>query len=196
MPTPDGMKFFLNWAKERTDEMEAALASIEGKSRQLTEPARADAGRLVAGLRAQRDAFRDAVAEQARDGEAAWERASTELESKWGSFEKDVAKYFETFGKQVEEQQATFQMLAAAQMKAWREVANTMQQATREFAADRRKDIDAAAARIKTDAAAAEAKLEKLSAIGAAPWPTLNSALAETRAAFDRANQVARSMLR
>jgi hypothetical protein len=196
MPAPDGVHFFLNWAKERTDEMDATLASLEGKSRELEAASRADADRLITGLRAQRDAFRDAVEKQAPAGDGAWTHAATELETQWAKFENDVGRYFENFGKQVEQQQATFQMLAAAQMKAWRGVADTMQQATREFAAERRGDIEAAALRIKTDAAAAEAKLGKLSRTGAEPWSALTAALAETRAAFDRANQAARSVLR
>ena len=196
MPTPDAVQFFLNWAKERTDEMDATLASLESKTRELEATTRADANRSIEALRAQRDAFREAVAKQAQAGEAAWTRAAKDLEAQWADFENDVGQYFENSGKQVEQQQATFRMLAAAQMKAWRGVADTMQQATGEFATERRRDIEAAAARIKTDAAAAEAKLEKLSETPAQPWPTLTAALAETRAAFDRANQAARSALR
>jgi chromosome segregation ATPase len=189
------MRFFLAWARERIDEMDATLASFESKLRELEDTTRAEADRSIDALRAQRGAFRDAVAKQARAGEAAWTRAK-DLESQWAGFETDVGRYFEKFGKQVEQQQATFQMLAAAQMKAWREVADTMQQATREVAGDRRGDIEAAAARIKADAAAAQAKLEKVPRTGFEPWSTFTTALAETRAAFDRANQAARSALK
>lgn len=194
MPRPNGVQFFLNWARERTDEMDVTLASLESKSRELETTARADANRFIARLRAQRDAFLNAAGKQAQAGEVTWTRAATELEAQWAAFENDVGRYFENFGKHVEQQrEATFRMLAAVQMKAWREVADTMQQATREFAAERRPDIEAVVARIKTDAAAAQAKLEKLSEAPAQPWPTLTAALAETRAAFDRANQAART---
>jgi hypothetical protein len=195
MPTPDAVQFFLTWARERTEEMDAALASLEGKSREPEATSRAEANRSIEALRAQRDSFRDAVAKQVQAGDAAWARAAKKLETRWADFEKDVGRYFENFGKQAEPQ-ATFQMLAAAQMKAWREVADTMQQATREFATGGRGDIEAAAARIKADAAAAQAKLENVPLAGAEPWSTFTAALAETRAAFDRANRAARSALR
>ena len=42
-----------------------------------------------------------------------------------------------------------------------------------------------------TDAAAADEKLQKLSHAGKESWSALMGALAETRAAFDRANQAA-----
>jgi hypothetical protein len=32
MPAPTSTHFFLNWAKERIDEMDAALTSLEGKA--------------------------------------------------------------------------------------------------------------------------------------------------------------------
>jgi hypothetical protein len=46
---------------------------------------------------------------------------------------------------------------------------------------------------MRAEAAAAEEKLQKLAKAGAEPWSALNTALAETRAAFDRANQIAQS---
>jgi len=189
MAASDSMRFFTSWAKERTDEMDAILASLEGKSSGLQAASRAEADRFITGLRAKRDAFRDSVEKQVQAGGAAWTLATTELETAWAGFEREVGKYFENFAKQVEQQQATFQMLAAAQLKAWRAIADTMQAATRDFAAERRSDVEATAARIKTDAAVAEEKLQKLSQAGAEPWSTLTAALAETRAAFDRANQ-------
>jgi hypothetical protein len=82
--------------------------------------------------------------------------------------------------------------LVAAQLKAWREVADKVQIAAGEFAAERRGEIDASVARMKADAAAAEEKLQKLARAGTESWSALNAALAETRAAFDRANQTAR----
>ena len=44
---------------------------------------------------------------------------------------------------------------------------------------------------MKDDADAAQAKLDKLSRAGTESWSALNTALGETRAAFDRANQTA-----
>jgi hypothetical protein len=52
-------------------------------------------------------------------------------------------------------------------------------------------DIDAALRRMKADASEAEANLQKLTHAGTESWAALTGALAESRAAFDRANQSA-----
>jgi hypothetical protein len=44
---------------------------------------------------------------------------------------------------------------------------------------------------MNTDATAAEEKLQKLNQAGSQSWSALMTALTETRAAFDRANQAA-----
>ncbi len=103
----------------------------------------------------------------------------------------EVKKYVESFGNQIEQQQAIFKLQSAAQLKAWREAANKLNSSAKEFAAERRGEIDAAVKRMNTDATAAEEKLQKLNQAGSQSWSALMAALTETRAAFDRANQVA-----
>jgi len=191
MPAPGSMQFFLNWAKERTDEMDATLASLENRAGEAQARAQSEARQFVANLRSKRDAFRDAVEKQALAGEAEWERAKAQLEADWTAFENQASKYFEKFGEQMWQQQPAFQSLANAQIKAWRDAADKLQGAASQFAAERRSAIEASVSRMKADAATAEERLQKMAQTGAQPWATLNAALAETRAAFDRANQTA-----
>jgi hypothetical protein len=186
------MHFFLNWAKERIDEMDATLASLESKAGEVQADSRVKANQFITNLRKQRDTFRETVEKQAEAGEAAWARTKTQLEAEWNGFEDEVTKYIEAFGRQVGQQQATFQGLVAAQLKAWREMTDKIQAATGEFAAGHRNEIDASVTRMKAEAAAAEEKLQKLARAGTESWSALSAALAETRAVFDRANQAAR----
>lgn len=65
-----------------------------------------------------------------------------------------------------------------------------------DFAPARRTEADAAVTRIKAEAAAAEEKLKNLARTGSTAWPALNAGLVETRAAFDRANQMAWNMFK
>ena len=58
-------------------------------------------------------------------------------------------------------------------------------------ASARRVDIDAAVKQMKADASEAEARLQKLKQAGSESWTALAGALAESRKAFDRANQAA-----
>jgi len=133
---------------------------------------------------------------QSGANEAALIQAKTRLEADWRSFEADVKKYVESFGEQIGYQQTIFKRQADAQLKAWREAADKLGNDAKKFASERRDDIDAAVERMSADAVEAEKKLEKLSQAGTESWSALMSALTETRAAFDRANEAAREAFR
>jgi uncharacterized phage infection (PIP) family protein YhgE len=183
--------FYLNWAKERIDEMDAVLATLEGKVSQLTADARAAADKAVTDLRAKRETFFSEMKKQSEAGEAAWAQAKQQLETQWSGFQAEANTYFEKAAQQAKQQQAAFEEIAAAQVKAWREAAEKFQVSSAEFAADRRAKMEATAQDMKAGAAAAEAKLQELSKAGAASWNAWSTALTESRAAFDRANQAA-----
>jgi hypothetical protein len=191
MPAESSMHFYLNWAKERIDEMDATLGSLEAKASQVQADSKVRANQLIADLQKRRDDFQAAVKKQAEAGEAAWERAKTQLESNWSGFEAQVKTYIETVGKQVQQQQATFRDVAAAQVKAWREAADTLHAAAAKVTSARRADLDAALKQMKADASEAEARLQKLKQVGSESWTVFGAALAESRKAFDRANQAA-----
>ena len=192
MPQQISTEFFFNWAQERIDEMNATLASLEGKAAEVHAASHVKADQFISDLRKKRDEFKSTAMKQAQAGEAAWEATKARLEPQWKGFEADMTKYFEGLGKDIKQQQAVFQSQVTAQMKAWRKSADKMQAAAAQFAAERRKDIDAAVSRMKAEATEAEKKLQKLATAPTEPWSALNAALNETRAAFDRANQAVR----
>jgi len=191
MPEKSSMHFYLNWTKERIDEMDAALASLEAKAAHVRADAKAKTDQLVADLKRRRDEFQATAKQQAQAGEVAWQSAKTQLESQWQGFEKQIKAYFETLGKQVEQQHATFREVAAAQMKAWREAAEKLGEEGAKVASARRAEIDAAVKQMKADAAQAETRLQNLRQAGNESWVVLSTALADSRKAFDRANQQA-----
>ena len=86
MPTQNSIHFYVNWAKERLDEMDAALTSLEGKVGALQADVRDKANKVLAGLRKQRDDFRDTVKKHSEANEAAWINAKAKLEPEWNSF--------------------------------------------------------------------------------------------------------------
>jgi hypothetical protein len=192
MGTQSSSHYYVNWAKERLDEMDAALTSLEGKVGIVEADARDKANKALADLCKKRDDFRDTVKKQSETNEAAWTSAKTNLESEWNAFEAEVRKYVESFGKQIEQEQATFKLQSSAQLKAWREAADKFASSAREFTAERRGELDAVVKRMNADAATAEEKLQKLNQAGGQSWSALMAALTESRAAFDRANQAAR----
>lgn len=184
--------FFLSWAKERIDEMDATLVSLESRSAQMQAETRVKADQFIAEMKKKRNEFESTVKKQAEVGEGAWDGAKVRLETEWKGFQAETAKYLETFGKGIEQQQAVFQSQVAAQLKAWRETADKLNTAGKEFAIERRREIDATVSRMKADAVTAEKKLQDVARAGTESWSALNAALAETRTTFDRANQAAR----
>jgi len=69
MPAESSMHFYLNWAKERIDEMDATLASLEAKVSQVKAESKAKADQLIADLKKRRDEFRAKAKAQAEAGE-------------------------------------------------------------------------------------------------------------------------------
>jgi hypothetical protein len=196
MPEQSSLHVYLNWAKERIDEMDAALASFEAKASEATADLKPKVDQLIVDLTKRRDEFQASLKTQAEAGEAAWERAKADMEAQWNDFEAQVKIYFDTVGKQIEQQHATFKDVAAAQAKAWREAADKLHDAASKVAAARRADVEAALKQMKSDASEADARLQKVRQAGSDSWSVLSAALAESRKAFDQANQAAWDALR
>ncbi|BAC52296.1 MULTISPECIES: hypothetical protein [Bradyrhizobium] len=183
-------------AKERIDEMDAALASFEVKATEAKAESKVKAEQLIADLKKRRDEFQAHLKTQAEAGEAAWARTKPDLEKHWIGFEAQMKTYFESAGKQIEQQQATFKDIAAAQGKAWHEAANRFREAAGKVAGARITDLDAALKQLKSDASQAEARLQKLKQAGSESWSVLSAALAESRKSFDQASRAAWDALR
>ena len=118
------------------------------------------------------------------------------MESEWSAFEADLKAYLDSVGKQIDQQQATFRNVAAAQMKAWQEAATKFQSAAARLGEKRRADMEAVVEQMKADASQAEARLQEFKQAGKESWTVLSAALAESRKAFDRANQTAYDALK
>jgi hypothetical protein len=185
------MHAYLNWTKQRIDEMDATLTSLEAKASQVKADSKAKAEKMIADLKERRLEFQDNAKAQAQLGEAALLASKAQLESQWHGFEAQVQTYIETVGKQVQQQQETFWDVATAQMKSWHEAVDKLHKEAAKIAAARRADLDAALKQMKADAAEAEARLQKLKQAGGESWSALSAALTESRKAFDRANQKA-----
>lgn len=191
MAEQSSMHAYLNWTKQRIDEMDATLASLEAKAGQIKADSKVKADQLVADLKKRRDEFQAQAKAQAQAGETALQAGKAQLEAQWKTYEAQVKTYFDTVGKQIEQQQATFRDVATAQIKAWREAADTFHKELAKVAAARQGDVDAAVKQMKADATEAEARLQKLKQAGRESWSGLSAALAESRKSFDRANQAA-----
>ena len=196
MPKQSSIHAYLNWTKQRIDEMDATLASFEAQAAEAKSESKVKVDQLVADLKRRRHEFQAKAKAQAEVGEAALRAGKAQLEAQWQGFEAQVKTYFDRLGKQTEQQKATFQNVAAAQVKAWREAAEKFQSEAAKVATARHGDLEAAVKQMKADAAEAEARLQKLKQAGSETWSAFGAALAESRNAFDRANQQAGEALK
>ncbi|NVN86626.1 MAG: hypothetical protein HXX15_11120 [Rhodopseudomonas sp.] len=182
---------FSSWAKERIDEIEATLASIETRAATLQDEAKRQAEQAIAQINVQRDAFLEAVRKQQHEGEAAWTAAKADLAPAWASFEATVQGYMSDVVQQAEQQTATFKARADAQREAWQQASEALLGKTVAFAEAKKKDVEAAMVQLKTEAEAARLRLEAQQKAGADSWSVMKSALEESRSAFDSAIQKA-----
>lgn len=181
----------IDWAKSRLDEMDATLASLEKKLRDLKSESRAKADRAIAEIREQREALKRIIEANRQASGAEWQQTKARVESQWTAFEAAVQKWVDATGERVAEQNEMFAARAEAQLKAWQDMIDQLEASAKGVAADRKREIDSAVATIRADTEATKAKLEALKRSGKESWAALTKALAESRAAFDRANQTA-----
>jgi hypothetical protein len=182
---------YVAWTKQRLDEMDAALASIEAKASQVKADAKAKAAELTAEMKKRRGDFETEVKAQLNAGEAAFEASKPKLEKQWASFEAELKTYVETVGKDIDQKRATFAGIAAAQAKAWGEAADKLQSAAAEFGAENKAKVDKAIAQVRTNTAEAKAHIEKLKHAGDESWTAMSAALQTSRKKFDEASRQA-----
>jgi vacuolar-type H+-ATPase subunit H len=191
MNTENYLHHFTNWAKERLDEINATLKSMEGRVGALRDEAKTQTEKAISDIRAQRDVFQKAISDQQNENEAAWMKARSDLASNWATFETSVQKYMTDARNTAEQQQSMFMARAEAQRQAWQQSIETMLRQAGTFAAAKRQDLDAAVNHVKAEAEAAKSKLDATGRAGEQSWVAMRTALEESRAAFDKASKKA-----
>ena len=182
---------YVTWTKQRLDEMDAALASIEAKASQLEADAKAKATQLNAELKKRRGDFEAEVKANLKASETALQASKPQLEKQWASFEAELKTYVETVGKNIDQKRATFADIAAAQAKAWGEAVEKLQSAAAELGAENRAKVEKAIAQLRADKTEAKTHLEELKQAGDESWAALSAALQTSRKKFDEASQSA-----
>lgn len=188
---PSSVRVSIDWAKERLDEMDATLASLEKKLGDLKAATRGKAEIAIAEMREQREALKTIIEAKKQAGEAEWQEAKATIGSKWTAFEAAVQKWVAATGELVAVHNEMFVARAEAQLKAWHDKIEQLETSAKGFASSRKIEIDSAVATMRADAEVTKAKLEAVKRSGKESWTALSKALDESRTAFDRANQTA-----
>jgi hypothetical protein len=182
------MHVYLDWAKERLDEIDATLASFEASIAHQGADVRHTANSALSQIRKSRDAFRQKIKDEKDATDAAWTKAKTLLEVDWKTFESGVEAYLESVGHEVALREAAFKARADAQQKSWHEAMGKFDKAVTKLATGGKAELEIALKKMKSEADVAKASLERLRGARDQSWSALKTALAETRAAFDRAD--------
>ena len=183
--------YFSNWASERFDEIESTLRTIESHADDFRAERKQKAEKAISEIRAQGEAFQEALRKQLKDGEAAWAVAKTDLAPVWASFEATVQKYLAEAGEHAKEQGATFKARAEAQANAWKQMFDTLHANSARVATTQKQELNKALDHLKAEADIAKSKLEKQQKAGEQSWTAFRNALEESRSAFDKASQKA-----
>lgn len=191
MTTNQQFAQFSNWAKQRAEEIEASLRTMQAGLGALSAEAKRQAEHAIVEMNAQREAFQRAIKEQSSEGEAALAKARTALEANWASFETTMQKYLADARQTAEQQQALFAARAEAQRKAWQQSMEAFYQQAGGFAVAKRSDLDVALDHAKAEAEAAKSRLDAAAKAGAQSWDAMTAALEESRAAFEKAGKKA-----
>lgn len=178
---------YVAWTKQRLDEMDAALGSIEAKASQLKADAKVKATQLNADMKKRRGDFEAEVKAHLKAGEAALQASKTQLEKLWTGFEAELKTYIETASKDIDQKRTTFSDIAAAQAKAWAQAAENLQSAAAELGAENRAKVDKAIAQMRADTIEVTAHLQKIKQAGDESWVALSAALQASRKKLDQA---------
>lgn len=191
MSQQSSMHYYLNWAKERIDEMDAALASFEVKAGQAKAESKVKTDQLLSDLTQRRDEFQALLKAKAKEGEAAWADAKAELERHWNGFEAQMKTYFESAGQAARAAadhvqgscRCTGQGLGRSRGENPR---GRRQEHCCPHRGHRRRAPANEVRRLRSRSTPAEAE-----AGGSESWSVMSAALAESRKAFDQANKAA-----
>ena len=168
MAEQSSMHFYLNWAKERIDRIDAALASLEVKAGQTQADWKVKANQLIAELEIERDEFQATVKKQVEASEAVWERTKAHV----GTPVEQLRSASETLHRHCRQAisssrrsySATSPPLRRRRGAKW---PDKFYDAATKFAAERRAEIEAAVKQMRANAEA-DARLRKLKQAGSA----------------------------
>jgi prefoldin subunit 5 len=116
---------YLEWAKQKLDEIEAALVSLDNAAGTLKNDARAEADRAVVRIRATRDAFKasvDALRADAADVREAVGNTYASVEAEWDAAIRRLAV-------ETEKAKAIFGKASAVGDESWKAVKSGLEEA-------------------------------------------------------------------
>ena len=182
---------YTEWAKSRLDEMDATVFVLEDKVESLEADASTKAKTALDEMRSWRNSFKARIDENLDNGEKAWADIKIHLDNDWDRFENSVQESLGAGKDDVEQCSAAFKARAEAQLKGWKTAIAGLKNEAVKLQIDSSVEVEKAIEKMKVKATDVEATLNRLKKAESQTASALNSALAETRKAFEKANKKA-----
>lgn len=189
MPEERRIHEYLEWAKQKLDEVEATLVALDGSVEALKKDARTEADGAIARIRTARDAFKakvDAIRPDAAAAKVAADKVYATAETEWTEVELAFQDYLKAAAGQASVVKRALTDRAEAQRQSWQSSLQELRANAAATIDQARGEVDAAIRRLTAEAEKAEAKIGKVSAVGDESWTTIKGGLDEAISVYVR----------
>jgi hypothetical protein len=180
----------LAWAKQKLDEIDSTLATLDRSVGDLEKDARTQVDRAITRIRTARDAFKAKIDATAGSDFAAAEtitkEAQVDIEAGWTEVELAVQDLIAAAASHASVVKKALTARAEAQRHAWQSSLQAARTTAMVVIDQTRGDADTVIRRLAAEAETAEAKLGQVSAAGDESWKAIEGGLEEAISIYDR----------
>jgi hypothetical protein len=181
---------YLTWAKQKLDEIDSTLATLDSSVGALEKDARTQADRAITRIRTARDAFKAKVDAAVRSDFAAAEAITKEaqvgIEAGWTEVELAFQDFLAATASHASIVKNALAARAEAQRQAWQSSLQAARATATEVVDQARGEADTVIRRLSAEAQKAEATLGQVSVAGDESWKAIKVGLEEAISIYDR----------
>lgn len=172
------------WARQRLDEVDAIITSLESSAQQLREKAGDDVQAALARLQQSRAAiqgYSDSLRDEADVARQHTSETLVKIEAEWLEVESTFQSFLSTTRDHAETVRNVLAARAAAQRKSWENTLRGFGEQAQETAEKARKDFDDVYRRLSSEVEKVQARIGDARGAGDESWKALKAGLAEVR---------------
>jgi hypothetical protein len=181
---------YLAWAKQKLDEVDSTLATLDNSVGALEKDARTQADLAISRIRSARDAFKAKVDAAVRSDFAAADAITKEaqvgIEAEWTEVELAFQDFLAAASSHASIVKKALSARADAQRQAWQSSLQTTRATATAVIDQARGEADTVIRRLAAEGEKAEAKLGQVSVAGDESWKAIKGGLEEVISIYDR----------
>jgi len=177
------------WTKQRLDEADASLASMEISAAKLTGEARQQAEQTLVRIREARDRFAEIGLKAAHDAATAANQQADVLADQWCEVELRMHEFLVIGAGRAEDVKAAMKARVEAQMKTWKTSLDATHLASADAIQQVRADVDKALQRLQGEAENVQTTIGRLAVAGDASWQAVQAGIADVAVIAQRTRQ-------